>query len=705
MSKTIRLLVISALVFGAIACSDDSDFPKYPVLHEGVTDVVNGYNSIIQDLGELKNIPLYTEREITLEYENDFIGFDVVKEDGRQYIKPFLKKDILAMKPFMAKLKIKIQSYLDSRNDSYEEPEAMMVKDLYVLFRHSTSAPDNVDVNYARSIGKGTKLWGDMGNVTFPILDFNQIYELLQSNEKIALQSIFFETSGEKYLSSLEKLGANLGLSVANQKIGKIAFSGSASYGINKSTSKSSYYEYYIGYYGKKMSEVKLNQDWIYNQDSLLTLIDKTVNDVLNNPGTKAYQRYSNDSVGIFNLLEEYGTHVILQAAFGGNYTVLYGREENAYETTVGHDAGASIGAKKPMYENGNWKSIYLNKTSSPAISGSGDVSTYNQENDVASKSFFVIKAQGGNASEDMDAWDKSLTADSKNSWIPISYALEGDSKEKSPLLPIEELVVDTERKDAIKKYVDAFINKHIPQTVESPMIVVDFMMKAAGTNDRKDGMPEAFIGKDPYGQKRWYYPMMANTNAPADAGYAIETSGSDYYVVAENDDHYWYYALGHVDESNGVYGITDIKFSEGGDENGYTKRGDDVHTGISALPLVEKRSVHLKYANKDTKIENVIKAIGLQYFGDEDDPDDDKIIASTGGSEMTYPFGTDTRFEDYWKKGSFKVVKTHWWAGGAIIQNCDFRPVYSTNNLNVDFSFGDGNMIGKISHPKKWGE
>lgn len=702
-----KLLATLVFVFMMVACSDDSDPPKYPVLEEGVTDVTNGYSSIIIYLDKLKNIRLHTQREVTLEHENKFVGFEVIKEKGEHYLKPYLKVDISEIKPFTTKLKIKIQSYLNSRNGEYEESEAEMTKDLYVSFRRTTVAPDNVDVNYARAIGKGTKPWGDMGNVTYQILDFNAIYEHLGQNENLTLKSIFFETSGERYSSCLEKLSVNLGLSAVNQKKGRFFFSGSASYGINKSESKSSYYEYYIGYYGKKMSEVRLNQDLIYSKDSfaLCALLDTTVNNVLNNQATTIYHKYPNDSIGIFALLEQYGTHVITQASFGGNYTVLYGREENAYETSVGHDAGASIGSKMPMNGTNTWRDIYLNKTSSPAVSGSVDVSKYEEERDQASKSFHIITAKGGNASEDMDIWDKSLTLDSKDTWIPISYKLEGDSDEKPSLMPIYELVVDLKRKEAIMKYMDAFLEKQTPPTIESPMIVVDFMMKAAGTNKRKDGMPEAFIAEDPYGQKRWYYPLMANSNAPADHGYALETSGNDYYVVADDDDHYWYYALGHVDKEENVYGITDVCFCEEGNaEEGYTSRGNDVHTGISLYPLLEERCVHLKFANKDTEMKDLIKAIGLQFFGDEDDDEDDKIIASTGGSEMTYPFGTDSRFEDYWTKGSFNVVGTQWWVGGAVAQPCDFRPVYSTKNLEVQFSFGDGNARGKISHPKKWG-
>ncbi len=705
MNKTIQLLAISLFAFLVIACSDDSDNFQYPVWQDGATDVANGYSSIIIDLDKPENIRLYTDREISLENENDFVGFEVITENGKQYVKPFLKKDISEIKPFMTKLRIKIHSYLRSRNGSYKESEADITKELYISFRRTTTAPDNVDVNYARAIGKGTKPWGDMGNVTYPILDFNAIYEHIGKNENLTLKSIFFETSGERYTSSLEKLGVSLGLSAVNQGLGKFFFSGSASYGISKSTSKSSYYEYYIGYYGKKMSEVRLNEDWIYNQSSLCALLDTTVNNVLNNQGTKAYQKYSNDSIGIFALLEQYGTHIITQASFGGNYTVLYGREENAYETSVGHDAGASIGSKMPMNGTSTWRDIYLNKTASPAVSGSIDVSKYEEDRDLASKSFHIITAKGGNASEDMDAWDKSVTLESKDTWIPISYLLEGDSENKSSLLPIYELVVEPARKAAIMKYMNAFVESHTPNTVESPMIVVDFMMKAAGTNKRKDDMPWPFIAEDPYGQKRWYYPLMANSNAVADNGYALETSGSDYILVGDSDDHYWYYALGHVDKEKNVYGITDIRFAEEGYGNGFTRRGDHCKVGFPSNALLEKRYVHLKFANENTKTEDLIKAIGLQDFGDEDDENDDKIIASTGGSEMTYPFGSNNRFDNYWEKGSFNITGTHWYAGGGLVKKNKFRPVYSTKNLDVNFSFGDGNTKGQISHPKKWGE
>ena len=121
---------------------------------------------------------------------------------------------------------------------------------------------------------------------------------------------------------------------------------------------------------------------------------------------------------------------------------------------------------------------------------------------------------------------------------------------------------------------------------------------------------------------------------------------------------------------------------------------------GIKNNAALESRYVYLKYAPKGTDISQLIKGIGLE------DIDEGKVIASTGGTEMVYPFGTDnySRYNKYWGKDLYQITGTHWYTGG-YIRPCKIRPVYTLQNLDVNFSFGDGNVKGKISHPKKWGE
>lgn len=689
-----RLLAFFCICFFVVACSDnDSEELKYPLLQEEATDVTNGYNLIIMDLDKLEKIKLYTQRKISLEYHNDDTDFQVIQEDGKQCILPVLRKNISELKPFVVDLKIKIQSYADESD--------VVDKHIRVAFRHNKTAPSTVDVNYTRAIGKGTKPWGDMGNVTYPILDFNAIYDNLARNENLTLKSIFFETSGERYVSSLEKMGTNVGLS-GSIPIKGVMLSGSFAFGYDKSTSSANYYEYYIGYYGKKMSEVKFNKDWA--GDNLCALLDTTVNNVLNNPSTAAYKNYSNDSLGITKLLDQYGTHIITKASFGGNYITLYAREENAYETSVGYDMGVSISAKKPAVSTQKWIDVYKNKTGSTCGSASGSGSNYQENSDEASKSFYIITAKGGNASDDMDSWDESITMDSKNTWIPISYLTEGDTSDDTGLLRIDEIVVDSARKAAIKKYFDSYFVAHSVKTYDSPMVVADFMMVADDEDGEPAGKPKSFIAKDPCGIYRFYYPMMANGNAPVDHGYAIETSSSTYIKAFDEKNHYWYYALGHVDEEKGFYGIVDAQFRQDGklDATTWTRRGNHTNDGITGD--VRNNYVFLKYASKGTDITKLIKGIALYNFDDVDGIKSEGIIASSGGTEMPYPFGTnDEHFKDYWSSFTVNDDCNGWIHG--LVHYHNFKIAYSCENLDVNFSFGDGNMKGKICHPKKWGE
>lgn len=675
-------------------CSDDeSSEPGIPSssTSDVTDDVTLGYNSIIIDLDNPTSIPLNNDAEVSLMSDNPNVDFFVEKLGDRQVITPVLKQPIETIdKPFTTKVNVKVNNSKSLLAD----------KEIYVSFRRNlTSDVKTPDVNYARAIGKGTKPWKGMGNVTFPILSFDAIYPNLAINENITSKSIFFETSGERYVSSLENIAANVGLS-GTIPIEGVLLSGSAAYGYNNTNATSNAFEYYMGYYGKSMSEVKLNTDWaldkVKNAD-LIALLDSTANNVLNNPSSAAYKNYPNTKDGIYKLLDQYGTHVITKAVFGGNYTVLYSREENAYETSVGHDASASISATTTLStDSKNWSQVYVDKTNSPAIDVSASGSNYTEDYNTASKGFHLITAKGGNASEDMNSWDESVNAESRDSWVPISYKT-NDSDKTNGLIPITEFIVDSIRCNAVNLYLNDYYNEHCVTINDSPMVIVDFMMKT-GSDNHKDGEPAPFVAKDPSGIYRIYYPMMANEKAPTDNGYAIETSQRKYIVADDNVDHYWYYALGHLDD-NKTFGITDIIF-DNKNHDGYTRRGNHTNDGIPGC--LDNNYVYLKYASKDTNQKDLITGIALR-------DDSGNIIASTGGTEMAYPWGSDnSRFNKYWANGAYITPSnpsSEWWFVGGLIKNCNFKPVYTTQPLDVNFSFGNGNSIGQICHPKKWGE
>lgn len=677
-------VLLCLLLFAS--CSEER--PTYPAVEPDASDVTNGCSHIIIDVDMPKEIRLHTQRNVSLDYTlRTDIDLFVEKKGENQFISWSFKKshDLLKL-PFTVKVAINIEG---------EESETGLNKDLYISFRRS--APVSPDVSYARAIGKGTKPWGDMGNVTYGVLDFNAIYPNLAISENLQLQHIFVETSGERYSESLENIATNVGLS-GTVPVKGLLFSGSAAYGYGKSQTKSGFFEYYMGYYGKRMSEVKLNIDWLINEMDYKCVLDTTVNDVLNNSQSKAYKNYDNTKEGIYALLDRYGTHVITRAVFGGNYITLFAREENAYETTIGHDASAAISGTTQLSSTRRWTDVYVEKTNSTAMGVNASGSNYSQEYNSASKGFYIITARGGNASADMESWDKSMTIDSKETWVPISYITsDASSNEDNGLISIVDFCVEPNRQEALNKYIKEYYNEHTVELEEAPMIVVDFMMKV-GTNGHAAGDPESFVAKDPHGIERIYFPMMANSNAPVDNGYALDTSEHEYIVATDHSDHYWYYALGHRDPEAGVYGIVDIAF-DNKDKSGYVQRGDHADSDIDGV--LDNNYVLLKYASKDTSEDEIITGIGLRR------KDNDKIMASTGGTEMVYPWGSDdSRFNKYWGNSNEYTFRDYkWFAGSGLVVNCNFYPVFTTKPLDVDFSFGDQNAKGKISHPRKWGE
>lgn len=680
------ILIVSGVLF--VGCSDDTS-STHPPIDPEATDVTNGCTHAIIDVDAPTNIRLHTQRNVTFDYDDTHISLFVQKIGDHRFISHSFNKSIDNIElPLTLKVGLKIEG---------DGEDAELHKELYITFRRFTSStPISPDVNYARAIGKGTQLWGDIGNVEQPILDFNAIYSDLSINENFIDESISFETSGERYTSSLEKMAVGAGLS-GTVPIKGLLLSGSASYGYEKTETKSNHFEYYMGYYGKKMSEVKLNKDkLIVNK---IALLDTIVNHVLNNSQSEYYKLYDNTKEGIYELLDNYGTHVISRAVFGGNYTVLFAREENAYEESIGHDAAAEITATTPLKSTSSWAKIYCQMTNSTALKVNASGSNYSEEYHNASKSYSIITAKGGNASKDIELWDASITADSKNSWVPISYLTkDANNQEDNGLISIAEFCVDPERKKALEDYIETYYKEHVDTLTEAPMIIVDFMMKA-GDNDHRAGNPKSFVAKDPYGIYRIYYPMMANTHAPLEDGYAIETSQQEYIVATDKADHYWYYALGHLDKEAGVYGIVNIIF-DNKDNNGYTRRGDHSDTEISGL--IDNNYVMLKYASKDTPEDQIITGIGLRRKSDG------KIMASTGGTEMVYPWGADdSRYNKYWgDSNSYDYNDDYNWFKGGLVFNCNFYPAYTTQPLDINFCFGDGNYENTpISHPRKWGE
>lgn len=701
--------LLSAVLWAG--CSDDTvvvDVPE-PPLAEGSMDLTNGYQVVMVDVSRLEDfrLKLGTRRELLMTIHDSSFPLELREEvvDSVKYLVGQLKEGTKTDAPeFAIPKSYKVSLAL--------KDEAEVTKDIELVLRRSATVGTSDDVSYAQSIGRGTKLWADMGNTTERILDFGVIAGELANNQSSIQSGIQFEIGGTRYEETMEKLSESLGISGSIGIKKKYALSGGVTYSKESMTNTSQNYEYYLGYYGKNMAEVRVNPDWLVSvagadRANVHVLLDETTNDVLNNPGSDAYQVYSNDTIAangqksLFDLLDHYGTHVITKASFGGNFIYMYARQENMYESSISEDASSNITLK---YSAGGaaqtWLQEYQKIHHSPYISADKSRSEYDYDYQEATKALTVIKSNGGNASLDVTEWEQAITADNKSTWIPISYSTldEPDGQ----LIPIYEFVKDPERRAALEAAFEPYFAKNVTERRLHRPILADFMMRN-GANGHKDGDPEPFVDEDPFGHKLLYFPMMANQNAPADKGYAFETSQSTYVSVNDDVDQYWYYAISYEDEHPG---IVDIKIKEK-KPDGYTQRGDNADCDGSALGIIVNKEVYVKYASSSEPKENLITGVGI--YGRDDDG---KIFASSGGTEWKQPFDYADNieyFNSYWSDEWRVNPDCEVWFEGASNHH-PLKVCYTRKPLPDNFCFGLGPndepvSTSQITHPKKWGE
>lgn len=571
--------------------------------------------------------------------------------------------------------------------------ESSLIKDIYVTMRSTPPKEVSHIDDYAKSIGKGTRIYGEIGNITFPLMNFDSIRDILIDNEVVVLEGKAIEIYGHTYRETIEKLSTHLGIG-GGVDAGKFALQGSISKDEYSEDVTTSDFEYYYGNVDKHMVDLALNLDDIM---SYVGLLDVSFNNVMNNEGTSEYDKYPNDKKGIFALYENYGTHMITKGVFGGNYRYVHARIQNTYSSIVGADASYSAELNFSPFSK-DWLSSFIGAVGPSCLTANVDNSSsfYNKDYFTATKGLTSTKATGGDAIMDYDAWDKTIVADAPKKWVLVSYKLKSDiDSSNSGLIPLSELSAEgSDRRKALEYYLDEYLGEKCPLSDIKPssLVLVDFMMKT-GKNGHVKGDPEPFVANDDWGIKRIYYPMMANQKAPKNHGYALDTSQNAYVEASDSLDHYWYYAMANRNEG---YGVLDITFSNSNSVSEFTRRGNHADEGITGA--LDNNYVWLKLSNKEEDQNNFITAVGIYRPKHDDD-----IIASTGGAEWARPFENNKNYFDNFWECAFKASSSCWFSGAGLI-HMDLKPIFSLTNIDKEF-MGQGGHDVVVCHPLKWGE
>lgn len=453
---------------------------------------------------------------------------------------------------------------------------------------------------------------------------------------------------------------------------------------------------------------------------------------------------------------DDWGTDIVTQGTFGGGNYYLYARAAGAYETEIGVDAMASF--RKTYIKNdkdttsGDWMKIFKAKNQD-YVSASAEF-TYNHDHySEASQAWTFEKSFGGNlaTSNDVNTWLAGFNDDSKSkNWNLLSYTYNKDfdtpsdnDSTMSCLYPIDVYIQNlavgyydaliaagmtptAEDMTLIQKVVTiaerladervTYIANHATAIYEArPVVLADFIM-LKGKNGHKTGEPKPFIGENPLDRKKYliYYPIMANRLAPTDQYYAFETSQDDYVVTWDSEDQYWYYALTPSDTTQAGAGISDIIFETEGNVKdasakgqkyyNYVQRGDDSRPGGVAST---NKHVYVRFYSSNDKDLGKEKITAAGFWTDElrkknsDLPYCWSIIASTGGSELSYPHDDlDTIWENFWNTDKAVYTDMRWHKGGLVESEFHnkIKLCYTTQPLVKE-------KLKNIRQPLKWGE
>ena len=726
-------IILSFLVLSLYSCnSNEPDSPGKDPSETDVkfeNDLLNGKYFYYLNLSDLTsdNYLIDSKEPVDLLFDDEsenIFGIGIEEKNGVQYLKVVMPNGFQGGRYVMG-------ATMTGKKSGQQRHVVFIVDDdLENSDRdYSSETDDDLERALRQRLGKGTVCFLELGNGkndlllrdVFPMMDNNLVFRQRTPSTDMD------EIHEHSFKSMSEKWAFNLGLSGAYQ-----GFSGAFNFGMQGSKRTTNDYEYYMCYIKAKCMEGKIN---MVELERMATRNPETAQrvisffptsfmvDILETPVEKL------DSAKFFGT---WGTDMVYQASLGGQCSFIFSREENTNFTSIGADIKAKVAYEMESKKDDKVDNLYkliLSLTSKPELQVEGKFDfSYNKENyNSASHAELKYRSEGGNNSNgDFTKWIEGLQ-DSKDSdkWVVTSYkissdptvssgndwylypidqlaailvnAVETEMRAKSKFLAREDSIMLVNARDNIKKlersrkdYID---QNSLVEEGKSNLVICDVMMKHQ--SPRRSGGPEPFVAPDPRDNSKYrtYYPMMANNNFNNKAhtakmrGKGLDTNDDHFVSAVHYGSHYWYYALAHENDCDG---IADIKFltEEEARESYpfYTQRGDDARNGLGGL-LVHKRHVYVKFIDPSDSKSKKITAFGLwdDSAQSSDSQKEKHVFASSGGAEYFSVFTESEykKFKNFWTTDSVMKSKGNlrFYQGAAATLN-HFFPVYSKEPL-----------------------
>ncbi|MBQ9665403.1 MAG: hypothetical protein IJ635_07590 [Bacteroidaceae bacterium] len=760
------LAVLFSPLFANCSNDDDSFDPSAPVIVEGEQDVLKGRLVYALDADSLDQyeMPLASLSDVDLHVydRSDYYGVRVEKRQGERVLVPYQKKEPKA--GTIEALRVRVMP--KKRSDEARNAVVIIYKR---TDEASTRAGGGVTSNYSDIIGRTTLPTNELNhqeqilldmprlkNVTgmtdpdFPRLTYNETDYLAANTSNSRIVDFAYDNQSMDEVTNSFNL--NIGLSWLFP-LGKMLFNGAFDFGYHKTEFSSSAYEYMLAMRRIEKATVQFDmrkfEDNGLNSSIMLSHHFRVLAMLTN---ITFWDHILNSNMNAEAVYDYWGTDMIQEGTFGGLYTYIYGRQENACGSTTGWDAGLDLGLHTKLGDNAAPKAdsattaqVLLWKFKSEAASKVGgnfafDIGSEDSEYHEASKAFSLdFRWGGGNGSTDA-AWMSGF--DNNDNWALVSYSAHSNTQETSTetnnqggtLYPLHKMAENLStgykamfalegltHRDSIlvnrmeanaKKLAEArqdYLNSLAQDWADQEYVLADLMMVSTDADPKTGhpaGEPKPIVRSDPFGVKRIYYPMMANDYAPVDRGYAFETGQpkalkTKTYINDDNVDknQYWYYALAPINETPG---IENVHFTEDRGEfhDDYIRRGESAKTGIKWKDA-EDRYVYIRYFKEAKDSNHPIRAVRMKcgYDGNQTG------IANSGGAELAPGGSTQTQIYDEWHNREWEALGK----AGIWFRNFEHHDSDKGYGWNVYMSHSTDRLriksIKEIHQPKRWGE
>ncbi len=651
-SSAVLWVAAIALLCTAVSCSTDDidDNLPQPTYPETGTTFVK-----VRPWGRSVSIPVPNipdDAVAKLQFVSQYFDWEL-------QVDPETEREVIVL---TLKAGVPKKSFLDKIPILYQSSHGPAMHTLYVVAQPDEAEIPEAEVpRYERHVGMSINVTHPLGsNPIENILNFDLLKDENELTYISSPRSWARKKSGMDYKEMKHNMFEQMGISFLAENPSGIGdalfgadtescFGGSFNQTFSKNTVTTNKFEYEAAYYDKAIMEMHINTS-LYTTDNAEDFLRFLLDDaafLLNCEGSDLYKRYDNTKEGIYRLYDTYGTHVLVGGVFGGSFTYLYSRKANSYFEEMDVSVQIDLQNKEVNTGGSNWMQSYLNTLGACGISlgvGGGETESEYTEHTEAEGVFYIT---GGNASADYDRWDSSITGDNDNLAI-VSYSSRGNAA-NGYLIPLYRLTTNPARHDALKEYLDDYIEERKEEVASPKLVVADFLMQTVDNGHSIDVTYKKM--QDPDRQERVYFPLVANLYVPgSDGGFMLDTSSDDFLVVSDTKDQLWWVALDFADECKPLTHICFLSEDENDDLSSserYVLRGEHADTGMD-WPQIDNNYVGIRRAERGTT-EGVITGVALSRKSNKGKY---YVIASSPGTDMLQPYdeyASQAQFRKYW--------------------------------------------------------